>query len=146
MAGSNSARGMYEQFHATWQRTGSYLSLGQRKKRPAFYGTKEFNNVHTTHYWTIPPPPPPPPPSSSSSSSSSSVVPLSKKDKRLHNCSPPFIPNLCYLPPINNVHLSYVILYIIFPSSLGSLYRVNWLDIFSWCFLHHPSSVDDPPI
>ena len=43
----------------------------------------------------------------------------------LPSCSPPLIPVLCYLSPINNSHLSYVILYIIFSSNLGSPLRIS---------------------
>jgi len=53
-------------------------------------------------------------------SSPSSVAPLYKKDKHLSSCSPPSIPILRYFSPINNSSLSYVILYIFFPSSLES--------------------------
>jgi hypothetical protein len=118
MAGSNSARGMYEQFHTTKQCFGSYLSLCQRKKRPAFYGTKKFNNVHTTiryltlssssayYYYYTPPPPP--------------VASRSKKDKCLLVAFL-LIHIRRYLPPNNNANLSCVILYIIFTASLGSL-------------------------
>jgi hypothetical protein len=56
--------------------------------------------------------------------SSSSVSPLSKKGKCLSSCSPPSILVLCYLSPINNFHLSYVILYITFPFSLASPCRL----------------------
>jgi hypothetical protein len=43
-----------------------------------------------------------------------------EEDIRLLSCSPPSIPLLRYLSPINNTQLSYVILYNIFPTSLGS--------------------------
>jgi len=70
------------------------------------------SNLQSTVVHHHPPPPPPP-----------SVAPLSKKDKRLFSCSPPSISILYYLSPFNNFHLSYVVLYIIFPSSLGSPLR-----------------------
>lgn len=60
----------------------------------------------------------------SSSSSSFSVSPLTKKDKCLSSCSSPSIPVLCYLSPVNNFYLSYVILYITFPFSLASPCRL----------------------
>jgi hypothetical protein len=52
--------------------------------------------------------------------SSSSVDPLSKMDNHLSSRSPPSMPVLCYLSPINDAFLSYVVLHIIFPSSLRS--------------------------
>jgi len=58
---------------------------------------------------------------------SSSVAPLSKKDKHLPSCSPPSIPILRYLSPINNSHLYSVFLYINFPSSFGSTLRSFFL-------------------
>jgi len=48
------------------------------------------------------------------------VAALSKKNKCLPRCFPPFIPIMSYLSAISNAHLSYVILYIISPSRLGS--------------------------
>jgi hypothetical protein len=48
------------------------------------------------------------------------VAALSKKGKYLPGCSPPSISILRYSSPIINSHLSYVILCIIFPCSLGS--------------------------
>jgi len=69
------------------------------------------------------------------------LAPLSKEDKSLPSCSPPSTPILCYLPPIGNSHLAYVILYFIFPSCRGLLLRhflckLAWY-IFSRCLLHH---------
>ena len=51
---------------------------------------------------------------------SSVVAALSKKNKCLPRCFPPFNPIMRYLSAISNAHLSYVILYIISPSRLGS--------------------------
>ena len=48
------------------------------------------------------------------------VAALSKKNKCLPRCFPPFIPIMRYLSGISNAHLSYVIVYIISPSRLGS--------------------------
>jgi hypothetical protein len=42
------------------------------------------------------------------------VAPLIKKDKSLPSCSPPTIPYLRYLSPVNYSYISYVILYLIF--------------------------------
>lgn len=47
-----------------------------------------------------------------------SMAPLSKKVNRLSCCPSPSIPVLCYLPPINKAHLSYVILHMTFSPSL----------------------------
>jgi hypothetical protein len=48
---------------------------------------------------------------------------LSRRINVFPTCSPPGIPILRYLSPINNSHLSRVILYIILPSILGSPLR-----------------------
>jgi len=47
------------------------------------------------------------------------VAPLSKKGERLSSCSPPSISILHYLTSVNNSHMSYVILYIIFHLASG---------------------------
>jgi hypothetical protein len=65
--------------------------------------------------------------------SSSSVAPLSKKDKCLPGCSPSSISILRYLSPTDNSHLSYVILYIIFLSSLWPLLRSFEQVIYPCC-------------
>ena len=55
-----------------------------------------------------------------------------------------------YFTPVNSSYLSCIILCIIFPSSLRVspciVVGVSWCGLFSWCFLHHPSSVDIPVI
>jgi hypothetical protein len=50
------------------------------------------------------------------------VAPLPNRDMRFPSCPPPSITTLNYLSPINNSCHSYVILYIMFPSGLGSLF------------------------
>ena len=37
------------------------------------------------------------------------MAPVPKKDDRLPSCCPPSIPILCYLTPINDSHLSYIV-------------------------------------
>jgi hypothetical protein len=59
---------------------------------------------------------------------------ISENYKRLPSCSPPSVPILRYLSPINNSHLSYVILYAIFPSSLGSPLRSFLMQVGLVCF------------
>jgi hypothetical protein len=72
----------------------------------------------------------------SSSSSSSSVAHYPRRVSVFPICSPPAIPILRYLSPINNSHLSHVIIYTILSSTLGSplgiFSMVHWLAPTVW--------------
>ena len=77
-----------------------------------------------------------------------SSSPLPKNSKHLSSYSP-CLPIVHYFSPVDSSCLSCIILYIIFPSSLGvspCIVGVSWHGLVFWRFLHCPSAVDVPSI
>jgi hypothetical protein len=77
-------------------------------------------------------------------SSSSSVARYPRRVNVFPLCSPPAIPILHYLSPINNSHLSHVILYIILSSTRGSPLGIFLM--YNGLFLRSGQSGDRIPV